>query len=105
MVLVLLETLSPVERAIFLLREVFEYGYDEIAAVVGKSEANCRQIALRARRQVEARKPRFEASRRRPEKLARRFFAAVGEGDTEGLVGLLAADAVAYADGGGEPRR
>jgi RNA polymerase sigma-70 factor, ECF subfamily len=99
--LVLLETLSPVERAVFLLREVFEYGYDEIAAVVGKSEANCRQIALRARRQVEARKPRIEASRRRREELARRFFEAVGEGDTEGLIGLLAADVVAYADGGG----
>jgi RNA polymerase sigma-70 factor, ECF subfamily len=100
--LVLLETLSPVERAVFLLREVFEYGYDEIAAVVGKSEANCRQIALRARRQVEARKPRFEASRQRREELARRFLAAVDQGDTEGLVGLLAADVVAYADGGGK---
>jgi RNA polymerase sigma-70 factor (ECF subfamily) len=101
--LVLLETLSPVERAVFLLREVFDYGYDEIAAVVGKSEVNCRQIALRARRQVDARKPRFEASRRRREELARRFFAAVGEGDTEGLIGLLAADVVTYADGGGSP--
>src|SRR6266542_924700 len=65
--LVLLESLSPVERAVFLLREVFEYGYDEIAEVVGKSEENCRQILLRARRQVEAKKPRFEASRRRRE--------------------------------------
>jgi RNA polymerase sigma-70 factor, ECF subfamily len=102
--LVLLETLSPVERAVFLLREVFDYGYDEIAAIVGKSEANCRQIALRARRQVEARKPRFEASRRRREELARRFLEAVGEGDTEGLIGLLAADVVAYADGGGKTR-
>jgi RNA polymerase sigma-70 factor, ECF subfamily len=102
--LVLLETLSPVERAVFLLREVFEYGYDEIAAVVGKSEANCRQIALRARRQVEARKPRFEASRQRREELARRFFEAVDQGDTEGLVGLLAADVAAYADGGGKTR-
>ena len=100
--LVLLETLSPVERAVFLLREVFEYGYDEIARVVGKSEANCRQLALRARRQVEARKPRFEASRQRREELARRFFEAVGQGDTEGLIGLLAADVVAYADGGGK---
>jgi RNA polymerase sigma-70 factor (ECF subfamily) len=61
--LVLLESLSPVERAVFLLREVFDYGYDEIAAVVGRSEENCRQIAVRARRQVEAKKPRFEASR------------------------------------------
>ncbi|HJS26217.1 MAG TPA: sigma-70 family RNA polymerase sigma factor, partial [Actinomycetota bacterium] len=67
--LVLLESLSPVERAVFLLREVFDYGYDEIARVVGKSEDNCRQIAVRARRQVEARKPRFEASRARREEL------------------------------------
>jgi hypothetical protein len=73
------------------------------AAAVGKSEANRRQIALRARRQVEARKPGFEASRGRRKELARRFLEAVGQGDTEGLVGLLAADVV--ADGGGKPRR
>ncbi len=100
--LVLLESLSPVERAVFLLREVFEYGYEEIAAVVGKSEDNCRQIAVRARRQIEAKKPRFEASRARREELARRFFEAVLLGDVEGLVGLLAADVVAYGDGGGK---
>jgi RNA polymerase sigma-70 factor (ECF subfamily) len=100
--LVLLESLTPVERAVFLLREVFEYGYDEIATVVGKSEDNCRQIAVRARRQIEAKKPRFEASRKRREELARRFFDAVVKGDTEGLVGLLAADVVAYGDGGGK---
>jgi RNA polymerase sigma-70 factor (ECF subfamily) len=100
--LVLLESLSPVERAVFLLREVFDYGYDEIATVVGKSEDNCRQIAVRARRQIEAKKPRFEASRKRREELARRFFDAVSKGDTEGLVGLLAADIVAYGDGGGK---
>jgi RNA polymerase sigma-70 factor, ECF subfamily len=100
--LVLLESLSPVERAVLLLREVFDYGYDEIAAVFGKSEENCRQIAVRARRQVEAKRPRFEASRRRREELARRFFEAVGEGDTEGLIRLLAADVVSYSDGGGK---
>ena len=100
--LVILESLTPVERAVFLLREVFDYGYDEIAAVVGKSEDNCRQIAVRARRQVQGGKPRFEASRTRREELARRFFQAASEGDTEGLVGLLAADVVAYADGGGK---
>src|SRR6266496_6157525 len=100
--LVLLESLSPVERAVFLLREVFEYGYDEIAAVVGKSEENCRQILLRAHRQVEARKPRFEPSRRRREELARRFFEAVGDGDLEGLLEMLAADVVSYSDGGGK---
>ena len=99
--LLLLESLSPVERAVFLLHDVFDYGYDEVAAVVGKSEDNCRQIAVRARRQVEAKKPRFEASRKRREELARSFFEAIGEGDVDGLVRLLAADVVAYADGGG----
>lgn len=102
--LVLLESLSPLERAVFLLREVFDYGYDEIAGVMDKSEENCRQIALRARRQVEARKPRFEASRERREELARRFFEAASEGDTEGLIQLLAADVVSYADGGGKTK-
>jgi RNA polymerase sigma-70 factor (ECF subfamily) len=100
--LVLLESLTPVERAVFLLREVFEYDYDEIASVVGKSEENCRQIAVRARRQVQAGKPRFEASKAEREELARRFFQAAGEGDVESLVGMLAADVVAYADGGGK---
>jgi RNA polymerase sigma-70 factor (ECF subfamily) len=100
--LVLLESLSPVERAVFLLREVFEYGYDEIAEVVEKSEDNCRQIAVRARRQVEARKPRFEASRKKREQLAQKFFSAVADGDQDGLVSILAADVVAYGDGGGK---
>jgi RNA polymerase sigma-70 factor (TIGR02957 family) len=100
--LVLLESLGPVERAVFLLREVFDYGYEEIAAVVGKSPDNCRQIAVRARRQVQSRKPRFEASRRKREELSRRFFEAVEADDTQALVGLLAADVVAYGDGGGK---
>jgi RNA polymerase sigma-70 factor (ECF subfamily) len=100
--LVMLERLSPVQRAVFLLHEVFGYGYGEIAGLVGKSEDNCRQIAARARRHVEAGRPRFEASRRQREELARRFFAAVEQGDTAGLVGLLAADAVMYGDGGGK---
>ena len=81
---------------------MFGYGYDEIARVVDKSEDNCRQIAVRARRQVDAKKPRFEASRQRKEELAQRFFAAATEGDAEGLLGLLAADVVAYGDGGGK---
>jgi RNA polymerase sigma-70 factor (ECF subfamily) len=102
--LVLLETLGPVERAVFLLREVFDYGYDEIAAIVGKNEDNCRQIGVRARRQIEAKKPRFEASRKKREELSRRFFDAVVAGDTEGLIRLLAADVVAYGDGGGKAR-
>jgi RNA polymerase sigma-70 factor (ECF subfamily) len=100
--LVLLENLTPVERAVFLLRDVFGYGYDEIARVVDKSEDNCRQIAVRARAHVQDRKPRFEASREHREELARRFFEAAGAGDQEGLLGLLAADVVAYADGGGK---
>ena len=100
--LVLLERLSPVQRAVFVLHEVFGYGYAEIAELVGRSEGNCRQIAARARRHVEAGRPRFEASRVQREELARRFFAAVDQGDTQGLVGLLAADAVLYGDGGGK---
>jgi RNA polymerase sigma-70 factor (ECF subfamily) len=100
--LVLLESLTPVERAVFLLREVFEYDYGEIASIVGKSEENCRQISVRARRQVQAERPRFEASRAQRDELARRFFAAAAEGDVEGLVSMLAADVVAYADGGGK---
>ncbi len=99
--LVLLERLSPVERAVFLLRDVFGYGYGEIARIVGRSEDNCRQLALRARRHVSERKPRFEASRSKREELAARFFAAVGHGDMDGLVTMLAADAVVYGDSGG----
>jgi RNA polymerase sigma-70 factor (ECF subfamily) len=100
--LVLLERLNPVERAVLLLRDVFEFPFPEIADIVGKSEDNCRQIAVRARRHVQASKPRFEASPRRREELARRFFEAVGAGDTDRLVDLLAADVVAYSDGGGK---
>ena len=97
-VLVLLERLSPVERAVFVLREAFDYGYDEIAAIVGKSEANCRQLATRARRHVGERQPRFEASR----ELVRRFVTALQAGETEPLVELLAADVAFYGDGGGK---
>ncbi len=100
--LVLLESLTPVERAVFLLREVFEYGFDEIARIVDKTEENCRQISVRARKHVRDSKPRFEASRARKDELARRFFDAIGDGDLEGLVGMLAADVVAYGDGGGK---
>ena len=70
--------------------------------MVGKSEDNCRQIAVRGRRQIEAKKPRFEASRERREELARRFFDAAAKGDTKGLLNLLAADVVLYGDGGGK---
>jgi RNA polymerase sigma-70 factor (ECF subfamily) len=100
--LLLLERLSAVERAVFLLHDVFGYGYDEIAPIVDKSEANCRQLATRARRHVEDGRPRFEASRRERDELAARFFRATGEGDLEGLVELLAADVVVSGDGGGK---
>ena len=100
--LVLLESLKPVERAVFLLREVFEYGYPEIAEIVGKSEANCRQLFARARRRIEAETPRFETSTEERDELARRFFAACTDGDMDGLVELLASDAVAVGDGGGK---
>ena len=100
--LVTLERLSPVERAVFLLHDVFDYGYEEIAEIVGKSRDNCRQLALRARRHVEAERPRFQPSRSEREALAARFFAAVRDGDLEGLVALLAEDAVATGDGGGK---
>jgi len=101
-VLVLLESLTPVERAVFVLREAFDYGYDEIAAIVGKTEANCRQLAARARRHVELRRPRFAPSREQRDRLVRRFVAALQEGETEPLFELLAADAEFYGDGGGQ---
>jgi RNA polymerase sigma-70 factor (ECF subfamily) len=100
--LVLLERLSPVERAAFLLREVFSYPYDEIAGVIGKSEANARQLVTRARRHVDAERPRFDVSREAHEELTDRFVAATQEGDVEGLIALLAADAFTYTDGGGK---
>jgi RNA polymerase sigma-70 factor, ECF subfamily len=99
--LVLLEQLTPVERAVFLLHDVFGYGYDEIVETVGKSAENCRQLAARARRHIEEQKPRFEASREQRDRLAARFFAAVQDGDIEALVELLAADVVVYGDSGG----
>src|SRR5919107_5261817 len=100
--LVTLERLNPVERAVFLLHDVFDYGYDEIAEIVGKSRENCRQLALRARRHVEARRTRFEPSREQRDALAAKFFGAIREGDLDGLVSLLAEDAVMTGDGGGK---
>jgi RNA polymerase sigma-70 factor (TIGR02957 family) len=100
--LVLLESLSPEQRAVFLLREVFDYPHDRIADIVGKTEVNVRQLAVRARRQVEEGRSRFEASREQRDELARRFFAAAQEGELEGLEGLLADDVVLHGDGGGK---
>jgi RNA polymerase sigma-70 factor (ECF subfamily) len=101
-VLVLLESLNPVERAVFVLREAFDFGYDEIAGIVGKSEDNTRQLASRARRHVDQRRPRFEPSREQRDELVRRFVKALNEGETAPLVELLAADAEFYGDGGGK---
>ncbi len=100
--LLLLERLSPLERAVFVLREVFGFGFPEVASAVGRSEAACRQLAVRARRHMDAGRPRFEADRREREKLAVRFFGALCEGDVEGLRELLAADVQVVADGGGK---
>jgi RNA polymerase sigma-70 factor (ECF subfamily) len=100
--LVLLESLSPEQRAAFLLREVFDYPYDEIARIMGRSEDNARQLVTRARRQVQQRRPRFEASRQRREALAQRFFAAAGDGDLHALEELLAHDVMLHGDGGGK---
>jgi RNA polymerase sigma-70 factor, ECF subfamily len=100
--LVLLETLTPVERAVFLLREVFGYEYGEIGRIVQRSEDNCRQLYVRARRHIDEGRPRFEASRQQRDELAQRFLAAAQGGDTDALVELLAADVVVYGDGGGK---
>ena len=100
--LVMLESLSPEQRAAFLLREVFDEPYDRIAEIIGTTAQNARQITTRARRHVEERRPRFEASREQQEELATRFFAAAEEGDLEGLEELLAHDVVLRGDGGGK---
>jgi RNA polymerase sigma-70 factor, ECF subfamily len=100
--LVLLESLSPVERAVFLLREVFGYGYAEIAVAVGKSEPNCRQIFTRARRHVDEGRPRFDASRRQGTELTERFLAVLRGGDLDAFIDTLAPDVVMYGDGGGK---
>jgi RNA polymerase sigma-70 factor (ECF subfamily) len=100
--LVLLESLSPVERAVFLLREVFDYSYEDIAQIVDRSEANCRQIFGRARQHLRSHPARYEPSAEHGEALLRSFLAAARGGDLEQLVDLLAADAVFYGDGGGK---
>jgi len=100
--LVLLEDLSPEQRAVFLLREVFDYPYSEIAEIVGKSEPAARQLAVRARGHVGEGGQRFSASRDERDELARRFFAATEEGDLESLEELLAEDVVLHGDGGGK---
>jgi RNA polymerase sigma-70 factor (TIGR02957 family) len=100
--LVLLESLSPEQRAVLLLHDVFDYGYAEIAAIVSKSEENVRQLGTRARRHVEQRRPRFQTTREQRDELAARFFAAVEQGDLAGLEALLAHDVEMTGDGGGK---
>jgi RNA polymerase sigma-70 factor (ECF subfamily) len=100
--LLLLERLTPLERAVFVLREVFGFGFPEVASAVGRSEASCRQLAVRARRHMDEGRPRFEADRREREELAGRFFDAFREGDVDGLRVLLAADVQMVGDSGGK---
>jgi RNA polymerase sigma-70 factor (ECF subfamily) len=99
--LVLLEALTPAERAVFVLREAIGYEYAEIAEVVGRSEVSCRQLFARARKRIDGGRPRFDASREHGDRLAQRFLAAVGDGDLAALERLLADDVVLVADGGG----
>ena len=100
--LLLLERLSPLERAVFVLREVFGFGFDEIAGAVDRSEAACRQLVVRARRHMAAGRPRFAAHRQERQELASRFFEALKDGDVGALRNLLAADAQLVGDGGGK---
>jgi RNA polymerase sigma-70 factor (TIGR02957 family) len=100
--LVLLESLSPEQRAVLLLHDVFDYPFSEIASIVGKSEDNVRQLATRARRHVEQRRPRFQTTREQRDELARRFFAAAEHGDLAELEALLASDVQLTGDGGGK---
>lgn len=100
--LVLLEQLTPAERAVFLLREVFDYDYVEIAAALDKSEAACRQLFSRAKKHMAAHRPRFESSAGDQERLVKGFLRAVEAGDVEALTGMLAEDVVVWTDGGGK---
>src|SRR5215218_2454475 len=100
--LVLLESLSPEQRAVLLLHDMFDYGYPEVAAIVGKSEDNARQLATRARRRVQERRPRFQTTREQRDELAERFFQATEQGDLAGLEALLAHDVALTADSGGK---
>jgi RNA polymerase sigma-70 factor (ECF subfamily) len=102
--LVLLENLTPLERAVFLLREVFDYEYAEIAEIVGKEEAACRQLFSRAKKHLAEHRPRFKASPEAHQQMIARFMQAVSSGELEGLMNLLAEDVTLWADGGGKAR-
>jgi RNA polymerase sigma-70 factor, ECF subfamily len=103
--LLLLERLTPLERAVFLLHDVFGYDYDETAGIVGRNAANCRQVAHRARQHVEAGRPRFDVETSQRDELAARFFGAVEHGDMQALVSMLAADVEVHGDSAGAPAR
>ncbi|MFF0076861.1 RNA polymerase sigma-70 factor [Streptomyces sp. NPDC005494] len=103
--LLLLERLSPLERSVFVLRDVFAFGFEDVAAAVGRSQAACRQLLVRARRHMHEGRPRFEADRGERDELARRFFDAMAQGDMEGLQSLLSADVRLVGDGGGKAPR
>jgi RNA polymerase sigma-70 factor (ECF subfamily) len=100
--MLVLESLSPVERAAYLLRRIFDYGYDEIAGILGRSEVGCRQLVSRAEDRIQSRRPRFDPDPGEAERLTAAFLQACSSGDVQGLVDLLATDAVLYSDGGGK---
>ncbi len=100
--LLMLERLTPIQRAVLLLREVFDYDYADIARILGQSEANCRQILRRAKQYVMEDRPRFEASPQHQRRLLEQFLEATSHGDLDGLVALLATDVALYTDGGGK---
>lgn len=100
--LLLLDRLNPIERAVFLLHDVFGYEFSEIATIVERTEVNCRQIATRARRRVRERRPSLDADTGRRDETASRLLNAMMAGDMDTLVGLLAQDVVVYGDGGGK---
>jgi len=102
--LVLLENLTPVERAVFLLREVFGYEYAEISDILGKEEAACRQLLSRAKKYIAENRPRFQPSPEKHREILTRFLQAAGEGELDGLMALLTEDVTMWADGGGKAR-
>jgi RNA polymerase sigma-70 factor (ECF subfamily) len=102
--LILLETLTPTERAVFLLREAFDYEYAEIAAIVGKEEAACRQLYSRAKKHIAENRPRFKPSPEEHRAMLDRFMLAIGEGNLDGLVQMLAENVTMWADGGGKAK-
>ncbi|HKB91148.1 MAG TPA: RNA polymerase sigma factor SigJ, partial [Opitutaceae bacterium] len=101
--LVILEALSPTERAVYLLREVFGYEFEQVARMVKKSEANCRQLLSRARQRVAERRPRFKSSTDQQQRLVEAFLRATNQGDVAGLMAILSEDVTFVVDGGSEP--